>query len=246
MGRMALPRFRMQSLDGGRLTLVGDEAHHALRVRRLRAGDEIVLFDGHGEEVHGRVAEIDRGTVVIDVLARRAAPEGRATLTLAVAMPKGPRGDWLVEKAAEFGVAALLPLRTQRSVFVPTPARLERWQRKCVAAAKQCGALYEMRIRPPLDLATVIAEMPQYNAVLLADPSRAVPSPAWPNSVSPAQGAATLAIVGPEGGFTPRERDDLVAAGARPVRLAQTTLRVETAALAMAAVWAMSTVGDPS
>jgi 16S rRNA (uracil1498-N3)-methyltransferase len=235
---MKLRRFRVPRLAGRRITLPGREARHALRVLRLRVGTEVLLFDDDGREGVGRIvaARPDACEVELDQPpAGIAAPaEG---LTLATAVPRGERADWLVEKCAELGVRACLPVRFERSSFLPGDGKLLRWRRKAAEAAKQSGQTPVMRIDDPLDLNELLRR----------------PAPvAWygaPGGAAPAfvdvllerrrqDGGAALFIVGPEGGFTPDEIRGMEAAGAVAVRLAGATLRVETAAVAAAALWA--------
>jgi 16S rRNA (uracil1498-N3)-methyltransferase len=96
--------------------LAGAEAHHLIHVMRARPGTEIVLFDGSGAQFSARVERLRRAEVELAVLTRdeidRELPRA---VTLAVALPKGDRQRWLVEKATELGVARLVPLRTVRS-----------------------------------------------------------------------------------------------------------------------------------
>src|SRR4051812_23439804 len=124
----------------GFLTLSGDEARHLIRVRRLGPGDVVEVFDGRGTALRAEVAGVGRDRVELAVrggpLPDRVAP---CLLTLATAVPKADRFDWLVEKATELGVARLVPLRTERSVVDPRATKLDRLRRAIIEAAKQCG-----------------------------------------------------------------------------------------------------------
>lgn len=230
---MGLPRFRVESCAADRLRLPEAEAHHAVRVQRLRIGDRVAIFDGAGTTATGEIRAIDAAGVEVAVLERCVAATPARLLDMAVAMPKGERSDWLVEKLAELGVARLIPLRTRRTVVVPAENKLERWRRKCVAAAKQCGAAREMRIAEPLALAELLAEPGRATLLLMADPG----APAGSLVAAARESAQALALIGPEGGFTPDEQAALTHAGARAVRLTTTTLRIETAAVVLAGAW---------
>ena len=214
---------------GTAATLVGDEARHLARVLRARPGDEVVVFAGTGCEWPARVAGITRDTVELELGPARADPPAAAPLTLAVALPKGDRQKWLVEKLTELGVARLVPLLTQRGVAEATAAARDRLRRSVVEACKQCGRNTLLDIAAPLT--------PRQAVAALAPPTRLIlATPAGP-PLSPPVAAAdpVVAFVGPEGGFTAEETAILVEAGAVPARLAPHVLRVETAAVALAA-----------
>jgi len=218
--------------------LSGDEARHAWRVLRLRAGDAAELFDGRGGHATARVIGGGPDRVELMVLELREIARPSKSLHVAVALPKGERADWLIEKLAEFGVTSLIPLRAARGVSIPAATRIERWNRKAEAAAKQSGASFLLAVRPARTPAELTAEWSCYDRVLLADPS---PQAEWLSAgIAALGGGATLALIGPEGGFTADEQRIMEAAGARRVRLSATVLRIETAALAMAAAWAMA------
>ena len=135
-----------------KIALSRDESHHALHVLRLKAGDDVTLFDGEGKACAGRIAACSRHVVEVltgpDVSSE---PEPAARLTLAVAMPKGRRADFLVEKCTELGIDALIPLHARHSVVdarVREPNRLARWRRAAIEACKQCGRSRVPRIAP--------------------------------------------------------------------------------------------------
>ena len=136
---------------GGLLVLEGDEAHHLAKVRRIGVGQVVEVFDGRGFGVRAEVVELARGRVTLrpvgDPLPDRAA---LLALTLATAVPKGERFDWLVEKATEIGVARLVPLIAARSVVEPRDAKLDRLRRLVIEATKQCGRSQLMAIDPPV------------------------------------------------------------------------------------------------
>ncbi|HMB05625.1 MAG TPA: RsmE family RNA methyltransferase [Isosphaeraceae bacterium] len=212
----------------GRLALEGGEARHLARVRRLGPGDVVEVFDGRGFATRAEVVEAGRDRVELrtlgDPLADRAAA---CRLTLATAVPKGERFDWLIEKATELGVERLVPLVTERSVVDPRIAKLDRLRRVVVEAAKQCGRNRLMELDRPTPWPAFLAAQGE-TARWMAHPGGRSPS-AWPRPRL--GGRATLAI-GPEGGFTEAEAEAAGAAGWRTIRLGATRLRIETAGLA--------------
>jgi len=216
----------------GRLTLTGDEARHLARVRRVGVGESVVTFDGRGATWRAEVRGIGRDRIDLAVLGP-AAP-GRVApceLTLATALPKGDRVDWLVEKATELGVARLVPLRTERSVVDPRAGKLDRLRRLVVEAAKQSGRARLMEIADPLPWPDLLGRDAS-PVRLIAHPGGA-PATAWPRA---GRARGVVLAVGPEGGFTDAEVDAARAAGWLPADLGATLLRIETAGLAGSAI----------
>ena len=222
--------------QAGRAVLVGDEARHLVRVLRARVGDAVSIFDGSGREWPARVAAIGRDEVALAAGAPLPpAPLPARPLTLAVALPKGERQKWMVEKLTELGVARLVPIETARGVAEATPAAIERLARGVIEACKQCGRTTLMEIAAPRSIPALLAAA-EAAEIIVADPGGA------PLAVPRSGGepGGVLALVGPEGGFTPEELAAAVGAGAVRVALGPHILRVETAAIALAARLASS------
>ena len=234
-------RFYVPSpIERPRLWLTGQEAHHLSRVMRARVGDEILLFDGRGTECAARIEQIARGQVELRVGPPRSVDrEAARQLTLAVALPKGDRQRWLVEKAVELGVARLIPLVTRRSVARVGDKSRERMQRYVIEASKQSGRTRLMEIGPAASWDELLAGIPRTTQRWLAHPG------GRPLGRMLAAGPADVALevccaIGPEGGFTPDEIQQAEPAGWQAVDLGRRILRVETAALAVAAVVLLS------
>lgn len=219
----------------GRLTLTGPEAHHLSRVRRASAGDAVEVFDGRGHAAVGRVESTAKDRAVLAIDGPSAGrPEPSATLTLATAVPKGERFDWLIEKATELGVARLVPLRTARSVVDPRAGKLDRLRRHVVEACKQSGRNRLMELAEPVDWEAYVASEATESR-LIAHPNSAVPI----GRVGPVREA--VVAIGPEGGFTDVEVERALACGWRAIGLGGNLLRIETAGLtAVAALLAQS------
>jgi len=217
-----------------RAVLVGDEARHLARVLRARVGDTVTVFAGTGVEWPARVESIGRDEVAVELGPPRPDPPATGPpLTLAVALPKGERQKWLVEKLTELGVARLVPLVTERGVAEATPATAARLMRTVIEACKQCGRNTLLEIGPPAGPAAVLGGLPSGTLALIADP-RGAPLETGVDGAPP----AVAVLVGPEGGFTDGEIAAATAAGCRRVSLGRHVLRVETAAVAMAARFA--------
>ena len=217
----------------GRAVLVGDEARHLARVMRCTVGDEVVVFDGSGTSWRARVASIGRDEVGLDLGEAVTGPRPtRVPLTLAVALPKGERQKWLVEKLTELGVERLVPLSTTRGVAEATPAAVERLSRGVIEACKQCGRDALMQVGGPKGVAEVVGGTGGGAVLLVADRDGV------PLEEIVTAGNLVVALVGPEGGFTAEELATVEAAGGRRVSLGPHVLRVETAAIALAARFA--------
>ncbi len=221
-------RFYVNSqLVSGPLVLQGAEAHHLATVRRLRPGARICLFNGDGREYPATIAAAGRGWVDLKV------QEGILTdrelvfqLTVACPLPKGDRGQVLIEKLTELGVTRYVPLRTRRSVVHPGDGKAEKLHRYVIEASKQCGRNVLMKIE----------DLCPWNDYLRhpALPVRRLLAHFGGSSLPGNQGPMDTAIaVGPEGGFTPEEMEAAQAAGWQLVDLGPRTLRIETAALAL-------------
>ncbi|MBI3525205.1 MAG: 16S rRNA (uracil(1498)-N(3))-methyltransferase [Betaproteobacteria bacterium] len=226
--------------SGRSVCLPPEAAHHALRVLRLRVGDELVLFNGQGGEYPGRVTEAAR-TLRVELSdwcdVEREAP---LALTLAQALPAGDKMDWVVQKAVELGVTAIQPLQAKRSVLRLAGERADKrtahWRLVAVAACEQCGRNRLPEIRPILDLPHYLAQPADENATrLLLSPQHGAHLPDLPRPA-----AAMTLLIGPEGGFDASEESAALSVGFQAVTLGPRVLRTETAGLAaMAAIMAL-------
>jgi 16S rRNA (uracil1498-N3)-methyltransferase len=231
--------YSREPLVIGPVSLDGDEAQHLARVMRAKVGDDVVLFDGGGAEFVAKITAIGRSRVALEVRERREIDrELRIRLTLAVALPRGERQRWLVEKATELGVAELVPLVTERGVARPGDNAIERMRRTVIEASKQCGRNRLMKIAPPADVCEFLANAPRDTVRWLAHPDDKMHSSRRISErVNAARGANRIIVaIGPEGGFTPREVEAALSAGWELIDLGQRTLRVETAAAMIAAM----------
>jgi len=254
---MADRYFLATPISTGRVTLAGPEAHHLIHVMRAAPGLRVVLFDGSGAEFHAAVERVGRSEIELAILRREEVDrELPLDLTLGVALPKGDRQKWLVEKAVELGVTRLVPLRTQRGVAQPVEQALVRLRRAVIEASKQCGRNRLMQIEEPQSWPDFVASAADTPCRLLAHPQGACEakfeiSSHLPNSRAltnsrglTAPGACpadtlpdrVFLAVGPEGGFAADEVARAVAAGWHTVDLGPRILRVETAALLLVAM----------
>ena len=221
--------FVTQPIAGQRASLTGEEARHLAAVMRAKPGDHVTLFDGSGAEFTAEVTALGKHSVELAIHERREiARELPFELTLAVALPKGDRQKWLVEKATELGVTRIVPLITERGVAQPVESALERLRRTVIEASKQCGRNRLMEIATPLAATDYFLAESTSVVRVIADPQGVVLPEAASNAVN------CIAAIGPEGGFTPQELNAAASHDWTAVSLGPRILRVETAAVCLA------------
>ncbi len=234
------PRFLHTHLPpSGIVELDELEARHASNVLRLCAGSPLILFDGVGGEALGRVSSVTKRQVQVEIIERSDTNrELSQPLQMLVALPKGDRQKTLVDGLVQLGVWQLIPLVCERGVAQPTGKALERLRRTVVESCKQCGRNQLMAIAEPQQLQQLgpVSELPQqlslfghpyHNRLELANVDRA------------AIDSARVAI-GPEGGFSDPEVATFQSLGWQNVGLGPRILRIELAAIQVAAWWANS------
>lgn len=205
------------------VTVTGDEFHHSVRVVRVRAGEEVEVFDKTGKLARGMVTAIERDRAVVEVTEELASRESTIDVHLAMSIIQLEKFELVLQKATELGVKSFIPLVTERIELRREryAGKLERWNRILFEAVKQSGRSLFPVIEEPRPFADVIARP---GAKLLFD-ADTEPSP-WPSSL----GAVTL-FIGPEGGWSD---DELAAARANEclfARIGPRRLRAETAAI---------------
>jgi 16S rRNA (uracil1498-N3)-methyltransferase len=219
---------------GSPARLEGRAAHYLGRVLRVAVGDNVVLFNGDGQDYACTVEQIRKDTVALDVRSRLPAkPESPLCITVVQAVSRGERMDLTLQKCTELGAAAFQPMWSERVEVRLQGEKLERrlqhWQGVVVAACEQSGRAVVPDVLAPVALDAWAARPTAEARVLL-----------WPGadtSLAAAEcpGGVSL-VVGPEGGFSDAEQARLESAGVRPVRLGPRVLRTETAAPAAVAI----------
>ncbi|NJP42130.1 16S rRNA (uracil(1498)-N(3))-methyltransferase [Actinacidiphila epipremni] len=238
---MTAPVFlvKPQALDGEpkQLTLDGPEGRHAVSVRRLQPGEEVVLTDGAGRGAYG-VVTAARGKDELDVEVRelRAEPEPAPRITVVQALPKGDRGELAVETMTEAGVDAVVPWAASRCVTQWRAERgaksLAKWRATAREAAKQARRLRFPDVAGQLTTRQVAELLAAADFAGVLHEESAAPLATAP---LPAAGSVVL-VVGPEGGVAPDELAAFAAAGAPAYRLGPTVLRTSTAGVAAASL----------
>ncbi|MGL4398523.1 MAG: RsmE family RNA methyltransferase [Luteolibacter sp.] len=211
--------------------LTGDEARPLSQVLRLKPGDAVIVFDGHGRRASAEIRSVSRDRVPLKLGEILPSRSPLPAIILAQAIPKGKNMDLIVPKSVELGIAAIQPLVTRHTVVQPGDGKSEKWRRNALEACKQCGQDTLPEIAEPLAFERWIstqAEAPGLKLIAsLAPGARPLRSLLRDH---PGTIQATL-LVGPEGDFSTEETTAALATGFLPVSLGSIVLRVETATL---------------
>jgi len=239
-----MPRFYIPPArwNPDRLVLDEDEAHHAIDVLRMKAGDRAVVFNGEGVEATVEIASISKRAVELRRLQSAQSASPKCRITLGQAIPKGKNMDLIVQKATELGAAAVVPLLTEHTVVQfdarDAEKKREKWQAVAIEACKQCGQNWLPVVHTPQTLPDFFNQKknaPAFDLLLIASlQSDAVhPKQAFADYLKEKgnKPASVLVLVGPEGDFTPAEITLAKQHGAHPITLGPIVLRTETAAL---------------
>jgi 16S rRNA (uracil1498-N3)-methyltransferase len=226
---------------GANMAVALDEgqAHYLLHVLRARAGDRVALFNGRDGEWLAEIAQAGKRGVTAICLKQGAPQAGTPDIWLAFAPVKKTPADYLVQKAAELGVSALLPVFTRRTIV--SRVNEERMAANAIEAAEQSGRLSVPDVRQAVPLDKLLASWPKERRLFFCDEG----GDAQPLAdAALGTGAPAAILTGPEGGFDAREREMLRALPfVVPVTLGPRILRADTAVLAALAVW-QSVAGD--
>jgi 16S rRNA (uracil1498-N3)-methyltransferase len=242
---------------GQKTRLTRPESHHLISVLRMQAGDEIDALDGKGGSARCRIlkqAQPEDGASadyflewVADMSRTQPATARGPQLILGMGILKGEAMEWVIEKSVELGADEVLPLVCDHSVVKldrkgPGAFR-ERWSRIADQALKQCGRLVSLRVQEPIEVRHAL-KAAQADRLFFFDESVRQTVPHLANYLFELNRAGTLVgrerwllLIGPEGGWSARERDDWLRAGAIRLSLgSDRVLRAETAALQSLAV----------
>ena len=238
---MQLHRFYLPPAHcGGEvLRLDGQEARHALRVLRLKSGDEAMVLDGAGNEFFCEVETVSRDSLSLRIRKRNFAPPLPCSITLFVGIPRGKIIEGIIQKSVELGAHTIVPLLTDRVVTrldAHNAARKrEQWRQVAVEAMKQCGAPRLPEIGTPADVGQILAQKERIELQLVGSLQTDRRHP-WDifREFQKASGRSPQSVavwIGPEGDFTPDELGAIQKNGAHPISLGRLVLRVETAAI---------------
>jgi len=243
---MTAPVFVVDPLDipdlsGGELVLDGPEGRHAVSVKRLRPGEDVVLTDGRGRWIEGvvKAAEGKDRLVVCDLEDVQEEPPEQPRVTVVQALPKGDRGELAVETMTETGVDAIVPWAASRCITQWKGERgakaLAKWRATAREAGKQSRRVRFPEVAQAATTKQVTALLAKADFAAVLHEDRAYGSAALATAELPADGEIVL-VVGPEGGVSPEELALFDEAGAKAYRLGRTVLRTSTAGTAATAL----------
>ena len=228
--------------------LQGSEAQHLTRVMRGKCGDRVELFDGSGWQWSAEIVDVGRNEVTLKILSTEEADlEPALALTVGIALPKGDRQKWIIEKLVELGVTTVIPLTTSRGVAQPVDKALVRLRNHVISASKQCGRNRLLEIGEVASLEAFLQRTAEnrfiahpksaqmgVNNTVAETPREQEAGNISIRDIQLESGDAVVAI-GPEGGFSAEEATTAAQLQWKIVDMGPRILRIETAALAFAA-----------
>ncbi|MEU8541617.1 16S rRNA (uracil(1498)-N(3))-methyltransferase [Streptomyces sp. NPDC048717] len=238
---MTAPVFVVDTLPGTRLfVLDGPEGRHAVSVKRLQPGEDVVLTDGRGRWVEGVVSAVEgKDRLTVETSALNEEPEPVPSITVVQALPKGDRGELAVETMTETGVDAIVPWAASRCITQWKGERgqkaLTKWRSTAREAGKQSRRTRFPEVAELMTSKQVAALLAGADFAAVLHEDRDHPSEALATAELPREGTIVL-VVGPEGGVSPEELALFEEAGARPYRLGPSVLRTSTAGTAATAL----------
>ena len=233
---MSLRRVFVDVVRAGKASVSGERAHHLARVARLREDERVEVSD-HERLYKARVAAVGPKSVEFAIEAEIEPPRPGRPVCLLLAVIQFARFDWAVEKTTELGVTAIVPLladRSDRSLTAAAAKRSARWRRIAEEAAQQARRMAPPRIEPPAHLDQAVSRV-ESSARFILDREGNPLSDALEEAASDSTREIVL-FVGPEGGWSDRERAAAQDHGFTAVGLGANILRTETAAVAALAV----------
>ena len=232
--------IQSQSIQNDRIVLTGELAHHLRDVLRCRPGEIVSLVDEKQVQYRAALDQVNKKQVVAKILRKEESPGRPArSVTLAQAILKGKKMDWVIQKSAELGVTTLIPVVTERTIARPRSEReshqTERWQAIAQEAAQQCGRLDIPSVQSTVTLDSLLKNPPESSLKLVlweAELSLSLKS-ALRNLK---ERTSISVLIGPEGGFPLREIEKAREAGWITVSLGPRIVRAETAGMAVLAI----------
>ncbi|MCB1208103.1 MAG: 16S rRNA (uracil(1498)-N(3))-methyltransferase [Verrucomicrobiales bacterium] len=236
---MSLSRFHLPAADWSAGVLRGEEAEHAARVLRKRAGDLIEIFDGSGRVAVAEITQVEKASLSFNLQSVDQHQRSGLPVHLIAPLIKGQAFEWMLEKAVELGAASVQPVITERCVVQldgdQAEKKLVKWRRLMLESAKQCHTPFLPELHGIMRWDKVMKGdlSGGLNYIAALDEKRR----AIPHQLGPGPRPAWVRLaIGPEGDFSAEEVDQALRAGFQAITLGPLILRAETAAIAGLAV----------
>ncbi|UCD55586.1 MAG: 16S rRNA (uracil(1498)-N(3))-methyltransferase [Candidatus Omnitrophota bacterium] len=236
-----MPRFfaPKENIKSNLIYIDGQEARHILNVMRLKENDKVIIFDGTGKEYTGFIKQARPKSVTVEIISTRVPKiDILPAITLAQAIPKKEKMDYIVEKATELGVHSIIPLVSERAIvrFESDKAvdRLARWKKIAIEAAKQCGRTDVPEIKDIQKFYNVVDDINKFDMALMACLSEG--TVALKEAVSDFKAGKIIIFIGPEGDFTPEEILMAEDTSCKFISLGKRVLKSDTAGLFLLSV----------
>jgi 16S rRNA (uracil1498-N3)-methyltransferase len=236
MHRFYLPPERCV---GETLRLDGREAHHAVRVLRLKHGELVAVLDGIGNEFMCTVKDVSRNVVTLSVSLKNFAPALPCSISLLVGIPKGKIIESIIQKSVELGARRIVPILSERVVTQlddeDAENKRDKWQNVAIEAIKQCGTAWLPKVEAPMTIEQFLARKEKFDLSLVGSlqKERRLPREVF-QRFEKVNGRLPQSVgvwIGPEGDFTLDELQAIQDSGVQPITLGNLVLRVETAAI---------------
>lgn len=227
-------------INAEKIEILGEDAHHLIRVLRAKSGDRMIVSDGAGTELLAQIENIEEDRVVaapIDHLEANGEPAIK--VWVAQSLPKGDKFETVVQKCTELGASRIIPFTSERTVVRYDEKKLQkkrdRWQKIAKEAAEQAHRSAIPEIESPLPWKALLQRCSNVNALLCYEQEQGKGIKAALTELRGREDAIhtpLLLVIGPEGGLTEAEAKQAQEAGCRSVSLGRRILRTETAAMA--------------
>ena len=213
------------------------QIHHLSSVKRLKKGDRVVVFDGESQEYECVIDDIAKDKAELSVVKARKAVSVKLDLTLACALPKKVKMDYIIEKTVELGVDRIIPIKTERTIveysFEKAKEKLKRWQAIAIEASKQCGRIKLPQIEPISEFSKVVSQAKKYELAVI--PHLGLNNKSLKEIFRDSLPASVIIFIGPEGDFSGQEIKLAKENGCIGVSLGDLVLKVDTAAISVVA-----------
>ncbi|MCK4860126.1 MAG: 16S rRNA (uracil(1498)-N(3))-methyltransferase [Candidatus Omnitrophica bacterium] len=233
MSRFFVPSENVKQKE---IFVSGKENHHLVRVMRLKAKDDVVVFDNSGKEYYGIIKKVSSQETVIEIKkVQERKEQNKVEITLVQAIPKKAKIEDIIDKTTQLGIWGIIPMITERTIVRPSKekAYLQRWQKIALESCKQCGRAKPPYINDIVNFKDLISQNSQYDLALM------------PSLLGKRKGLKEISLqktkniiffIGPEGGWTNQEIELAEKNGVILVDLGERVLRTDTAAIAMTAI----------